>query len=344
MKHELTKGYSISPVLKGGWQLAESHSDNTSSTPVEDMFEFVDAGITTFDCADIYTGVEELIGEFRDEYRRRRNEAPPVQVHTKYVPDRNALDTVSRDDVEQIIDRSRARLGVDTLDLVQFHWWDYSVDNYVETASILDDLREEGKIRHIGVTNFDTPHLEELMAAGIPIVSNQVQYSLLDRRPADSMVDFCHKYDIELLCYGTLAGGFLTDRYLGMEVPNVPLENRSLTKYKLIIDDSVEWEGFQALLETLSEIAERRGVSIANVANRFVLERERVCSIIVGARDTTHLADIRRTLDFSLTDADYRAIEQAISGADVLSGPVYGLERNSERHARIMKYNLNEND
>ncbi|MFP8890527.1 aldo/keto reductase [Natrialbaceae archaeon A-CW2] len=344
MKHELTSGYSISPILKGGWQLSESHNDEKSTTPVEDMFEFVDAGITTFDCADIYTGVEELIGEFRDQYQRERNEEPPIQVHTKFVPDRTALEDISYEDVERIVDRSRARLGVDVLDVVQFHWWDYTVDNYVETALFLEKLREEGKIRHIGVTNFDTPRLKELVDADIPVVSNQVQYSLLDQRPNGSMVKLCRKNDIKFLCYGTLAGGFLTDRYLGSNEPTTPLENRSLTKYKLIIDDTGGWKAFQELLKTLSMIAERHGVSIANVASRFVLEQQQVCSVIVGARNTAHLKDTCRTLEFSLTDEDYRAIERATADLDVLSGSIYGLERNSERHARIMKYNLNKKD
>ncbi len=343
MNTELVDGYSISPILKGGWQLAESHSDQKSSTPIEDMFSFVDAGITTFDCADIYTGVEELIGEFRIEYRNERGEYPPIQIHTKYVPDRDQLDDISRSDVERIIDRSRRRLNVETLDLVQFHWWDYDIDNYVETAKILADLKDEGKIRHLGVTNFDVPHLKELINAGVPIISNQVQYSLLDRRPARSMADYCKNNDVRLLCYGTLAGGFLTDRYLGVDEPTTPMENRSLTKYKLIIDDIGGWEPFQELLYGLSTVAQRHGVSIANVATRFVLEHSPVCSVIVGARNTEHIEDTSQTLQFSLTEDDYRVIEDVCSGIEELPGPVYGLERDSGRHARIMKYNLNEN-
>jgi aryl-alcohol dehydrogenase-like predicted oxidoreductase len=93
---------------------------------------FVEAGITTFDCADIYTGVEELIGAFLADYRPGTGGRPEVQVHTKYVPDLRSLGSLRKADVEGAIDRSLRRLRVDRLDLVQFHWWDYSVPGWIE--------------------------------------------------------------------------------------------------------------------------------------------------------------------------------------------------------------------
>lgn len=344
MTPELTEGYTVSPIIKGGWQLSESHSDDKSDTPIEDMFAFVDAGITTLDCADIYTGVEALIGDFREEYQQQRGEPAPIQVHTKYVPDRDRLAEVTAENVEAIIDRSRRRLGVDALDLVQFHWWDYEVDRYTETAKVLADLHEKGKICHVGVTNFDVPHLRDLLDAGVPVVSNQVQYSLLDTRPERSMVDFCADNDIQLLCYGTLAGGFLTERYLGREPPEDDMENRSLTKYELIIQDAGGWEPFQQLLDGLSTVADKHDVSIANVASRYVLEQPEVCSVIVGARDTTHLESTLETRSFELDQEDNETITEARSALAELPGAVYELERTDPRHAGIMKYNLNEDD
>ena len=100
----ITPGYTISRVLKGGWQLAGGHGAIDRATALDDMARFVDAGITTFDCADIYTGVEELIGQFL----RGRRTGTPVQVHTKFVPDLDTLATLTRRDVEAAIDRSLA--------------------------------------------------------------------------------------------------------------------------------------------------------------------------------------------------------------------------------------------
>ncbi|MFB6218821.1 MAG: aldo/keto reductase [Halobacteriaceae archaeon] len=344
-RRELADGYEIDPIIKGGWQLAESHSDDKSETPVEDMFAFVDAGFRTFDCADIYTGVEELIGEFRERYRERRGELPGVNVHTKFVPDRSRLDDVSRGYVEGIVDRSRRRLGVDALDLVQFHWWDYSVDNYVDAARHLAALHDEGKIAHVGVTNFDVPHLRELVEAGVPVVSNQVQYSLLDHRSERRMVEFCREHDIGLLCYGTLAGGFLTDRYLGEPDPGpaTEMENRSLTKYKLVIEEVGGWEPYQEVLAAASEVAKRHGVSVANVATRYVLDKPGVAAAIVGARDTRHIESNLDTAALDLDAADYERLADARSALADIEGGIYSVERDeSSMHAKVMKTDLNE--
>ena len=212
----LSGDYAISRIIKGGWHLAGDHGDIDPEQARQDMATFVDAGITTFDCADIYTGVERLIGSFRRAYPAH---AKQVQIHTKFVPDLSDLRSVDRAHVEAIIDRSLTRLGQERLDLVQFHWWDFAIPRYVETALELDRLRRGGKIARIGVTNFDTPRLKELVDAGIPITSHQVQYSLVDDRPNHGMVAYCRAQDIALLCYGTVCGGFLSERWLGKPAP-----------------------------------------------------------------------------------------------------------------------------
>ena len=149
---ELVSGKTISRLLKGGWHLAGGHGEIDRAQAIEDMAAFVEAGITTFDCADIYTGVEALIGAFRAAYPAL---AENVQIHTKFVPDHDRLASVDRAYVEGIIDRSRRRLGVEALDLVQYVWWDTDVPGYIETAQILRDLRADGKIAEIGVTNYN---------------------------------------------------------------------------------------------------------------------------------------------------------------------------------------------
>ncbi len=90
---------------------------------------------------------------------------------------------------------------------------------WLEALVWLDDLRRAGKVRHLGGTNFDTPHLREILAAGLPVVSMQVQYSLLDRRPENGFAALCQAHGVALLCYGTVAGGFLSDRWLGAPEP-----------------------------------------------------------------------------------------------------------------------------
>ena len=336
----LTASYSISCLLKGGWQLAGGHGAIDRAAALDDMDRFVDAGITTFDCADIYQGVETLIGEWLQRRRTRREQ--PVQVHTKYVPDLDRLRSHSRADVTRGIDRSLARLNVEALDLVQLHWWDYDVPGYVETAGWLDELRRAGKIRHLGLTNFDQRRVGEILTAGVPVVSHQVQYSVLDRRPAPGMAALCARHDVRLLCYGALAGGFLSRRYLGGAAPEPPLENRSLVKYRLIIDEFGGWERFQQMLAVLDAIASRHNVGVGVVAIRWVLDQPGVAGVIVGARHARHLEDTVRACTVALDAEDHDAIARVQTASSGPAGEVYGLERvNGGPHASIMRYGLN---
>jgi aryl-alcohol dehydrogenase-like predicted oxidoreductase len=343
-RYALGDGYSLSRIIKGGWHLAGDHGTIDPRQAIEDMALFVESGITTFDCADIYTGVEELIGNFRRSYPTLAGRA---QVHTKFVPDLSDLRTVDRRYVERIIDRSLRRLGMECLDLVQFHWWDYSVPRYIETALELDRLRRAGKIAHIGVTNFDTPRLQEIVAAGVPIVAHQLQYSLLDNRPDASMLEYCRSRAIVLLCYGTVAGGFLSERWMGKPEPRREggpgsLTNRSLIKYKLIIDDFGGWELFQQLLATLAQVAARHGTDIASVASKAILDRPQVAAVIVGATNTAHLQSNARLASLRLEPDDLAAIAAVTSRRRGPEGDVYTLERDrTGRHGQIMKYELN---
>lgn len=335
----LAPGYDISRVLKGGWQLAGGHGDVDIHAALAGMDRYVAAGITTFDCADIYTGVEELIGRWR---KTRPDTAPRIQVHTKYVPDLDRLPTHSRADVARGVDRSLRRLNADALDLVQLHWWDYDVPGYVEAASWLDELRAAGKVRHIGVTNFDRPRLAEIIAAGVPIVSHQVQYSVLDRRPAAAMAGYCGAHAIGVLCYGALAGGFLSERWLDVPEPAEPLENRSLVKYRLIIDEFGGWPLFQRMLRALRDIGARHGAGIGAVAMRWVLDQPAVTGVIVGVRHDGHLASVGSALALQLDDDDRAAIAAVQSESPGPEGEVYGLERiRGGRHASVMRYTLN---
>ena len=339
---ELSPGYTISRLIKGGWQLAGGHGAIDQETALADMDRFVDAGITTFDCADIYTGVEALIGEWLRRNRRRERRRS-VQIHTKYVPDLDRLSTHSRADVVGGIDRALLRLGVERLDLVQLHWWDYDAAGYVDAAGWLDEMRVGGKIRHLGLTNFDHKRLGEIVAAGIPVASHQVQYSVLDRRPADAMASLCARHGIGLLCYGALAGGFLAERYRGLASPAPPLENRSLVKYRLIIDEFGGWERFQDLLAVLESVAARRGVGIGAVALRWVLDQPGVSGVIVGARHARHLDQIVAACATALDDRDRADIHRIQAQAAGPAGDVYALERvKGGPHGSVMRYTLNQ--
>lgn len=340
---QLSPDFSISRIIKGGWQLSAGHSTTASNDPVEDMFAFAEAGVTTFDCADIYTGVEDLIGRFLSERKARLGRNDDIQVLTKFVPDYDALPTVNKVYVERIINRSLKRLGLERLDMVQFSWWTYDVPRWVEVAHWLNELRVAGKISLISGTNFNTQGTLEMVKAGIPITTMQVQYSLLDHRPEQGLIALCRKHNIKLLCYGTVAGGFFSDRWLNAPEPLPPFDNRSLVKYKLMIDEFGGWELFQQLLRVLNHIAQKHHTSLTNVAIRYILDQPQVGGAIIGARSAAHLKHNLEVFRFTLHAEDYDQIRKVISERKGPSGDVFDLERVKDGpHGSIMRYNLNQ--
>lgn len=334
----LAPGLKVSRIAKGNWQLSARHgAAYDSDQAIDDMRRFVEAGITLFDCADHYVGVEQLIGEFR---RKFPEHAKKIAISTKLVPDLETLASTTKRDIETIVDTSLARLGLEALDLVQFHWWEYGVPGYLDALGWLAELRRAGKVRHIGTTNFDTARLREIIAAGIPLATHQLQWSVFDRRPERGLADFCRERGIGLLCYGTIAGGFADERWLGAPDPAPPLANRSLVKYRLILEELGGWSAFQRMLGALISIGRKHGVAPSSVAIRYVLDKPGASVAIVGARDASRLAATLEPFAFALDDADRAQIEDARGRAIV--GDCYALERDHDSaHYKIMWRNQN---
>jgi aryl-alcohol dehydrogenase-like predicted oxidoreductase len=338
----LAPGVTLPRVIVGCWQLAQGHGGSLDrEATIARLLALAEAGFDTFDAADIYAGVEELLGEVAKR-AATLSTRPRIRVHTKVVPDLGALSGLRRPDVEALIDRSRRRLAVEALDLVQLHWWNFDVAGWVEAGLWLTDLLREGKIRLVGVTNFDAGRLRMLLDAGVPVVSNQVQYSLLDRRPAGALAELCRKRGIRLLVYGTLAGGLLTDRWLGRDDPGPMGENRSLVKYRLIVEEAGGWSALQRLLSTLRETADVHEVNVAEVAARWTLDQPEVVACVTGVSRHDRIAAYRALLALELGDQDRVWIAEAVAGLRPLRGTVYGLERErGGKHAAILKTDLN---
>ena len=314
-RYSLTADMSICRILNGMWQVSGAHGRIEPDAAVREMFDYVDAGFTTWDLADHYGPAEEFIGEFRRQMASARGQRAlsNVLAFTKWVPRPGPM---TRQVVEGSIDISRRRMGMERLDLLQFHWWDYRDSRYLDALAILTDLRDEGKIREVALTNFDTLRMKNIADHSVRIVSNQVQYSLIDRRPEVAMAAFCQSNGSSLLAYGTLCGGLLSDRYLGQPEPTrAELTTASLQKYKQMVDAWGGWGLFQQLLSTLRAVADKHDSTIANVAVRYVLDRPAVAGVIVGARlgVAEHIADNARVFDISLDGDDLRSIEAVLA-------------------------------
>ena len=318
--YELAPNLTICRILNGMWQVAGGHGYIDHELAIADMLRYHDAGFTTWDLADIYGPAEDFIGQFRRRLLKLKGkeELERVQSLTKWVPQPRK---VTRSFVNENIDRSLRRMSVSSLDLLQFHWWDYNNPYYMDALRYLSDLRDEGLIKHIGLTNFDTERMQIMIDSGLRIVSNQVQYSIIDRRPEVKMIPFCLEHNISLLAYGSICGGLISERYLGTVEPSTAeLNTASLRKYKQMIDAWGGWDLFQKLLLTLKSIAQKYDVSIVNVATNYILAKAAVAGVIIGDRlgIVDHRNDNTRVFNFDLDKSDCYAIDAVCTNANNL--------------------------
>ncbi len=325
--------HSTSHIIRGCWQLAADHSHKEMT--IDPILDALECGFSAFDCGDIYLGVEELLGKAIKALPEKK-----VRIQTKFVPDLGVLHDIDRAYIERIIDRSLQRLQVDCLDLVQFHWWDWEVKNYLFAMDILSELKAKGKIARIGLTNVNCKYLEEL-AERFEIASLQAQVSLFDKRIERGIASICRKKKIKIYAYGTLLGGFLSEKWLGKEEPETnALENRSLVKYKLLIDAACGWREFQRRLTVLNALSIKYSADIARVALGGLLQSGQVDSVIVGLSPLNYFAQNRRLTELPMMDP--QDVSEINGWSCHLQGDVYEEERDlNGAHAKVMKYNLN---
>lgn len=312
----LAPGLEISRVVTGLWQVADMERGGTLLDPVRAaaaMAEYAAAGFDSFDMADHYGSAEVITGELLNTPG-----VSGVRAFTKWCPPPGPMSAaVVRDGVQ----RSLQRMRTDRIDLMQLHWWTFEHPGWLDAVTELAALRDEGLIGHIGLTNFDTDHLRVLLAQGLPIASNQVCCSLLDRRASEAMSTLCLERAVRLLAYGTLGGGFLSERWLGRDEP-AAVDDWSKMKYRRFIDTVGGWPALQGVLRAADAIARKHGVSIANVATRWVLEQPAVAAVIVGARlgESQHRADNLRLFAFALDDDDLALLAQVFAGTQRIAG------------------------
>ncbi|PIA39252.1 hypothetical protein AQUCO_02700438v1 [Aquilegia coerulea] len=314
----------ICRVVNGLWQTSGGWGKIDRDKAVDAMLSYADNGFTTFDMADIYGPAEDLYGIFINRVRRER---PPefleqIKGLTKWVPPPVKMTSSV---VRQSIDVSRKRMDVASLDMLQFHWWDYSNPGYLDALKHLTDLKEEGKIKTVALTNFDTERLQIILENGIPVVSNQVQHSIVDMRPQQKMAELCQHTGVKLITYGTVMGGLLSEKFLdtNLSIPfaGPPLNTPSLQKYKRMVDAWGGWGLFQALLKTLNQVATKHMVSIPTVAVRYILDQPSVAGSMVGVRLglSEHIQDCKAVFSLTLDEDDFNNIEEVTKkGKDLL--------------------------
>ena len=309
IQSKLSSDLNISRIITGLWQMAdiEREEDIDPKAYAEKIIPYVEAGLTTFDMADHYGSSELIVGEYN-----LNNSTSDVQLLTKWVPKPGKVDKQSVSDAVQL---ALDRMKQTSIDLMQYHAWHYPDPSWLDALFYLTELKQEGLIKNIGVTNFDAAHLRVACASGIPIVSNQISHSLIDQRANSSkIIDVCNEYGIKLLAYGVVMGGFLTNKWLNKNEPKPEnLKTWSEMKYKRFIDESGGWDAYQNLLNVVNQIAQNNDVSIANICSRYILENPLVAGIIIGARlgENNHIKDNLNILITKISKEEINLIRDA---------------------------------
>lgn len=269
-------------IFSGLWQMSSpAWGAAPTSKVIEQFNRHVQSGFTAFDMADHYGDAELIFGRFRAQYSHKQ----AIFAATKLCVF-HKLDNVSQEAMSANIDERCRRLQQQKIDLLQFHWQDYGDPAYIDA---LRYIAADGRVETLGLCNFDTEHMQKVLDAGIAIHSNQVQFSLIDSRPLQRMAAVCVANNIKLLTYGTLCGGFLSDKWLDQPEPDLYGPAGGITpsqrKYYGMICNWGGWALLQDLLRALRNIATKHNVlGISNVATRWVLDQPCVGAVIIGAR------------------------------------------------------------
>lgn len=318
-------GEIVTRLITGSctWQLAPGDTARTD-VAVRGCAAYTAEGCRTFDCGDIYAGVEGLVGRFVATARGHSSElAKLVRLHTKVIPDVTDVATLRRRITASVL-RSANRLGVPKLNLVNLHWWDWGVEGLDVAIDTLECLQRKGIVQTIGMTNIDTEHFEKY---GDRLVSVQINLSLVDRRPLTSgLVQAATSRGKAVLAHGCLCGGLIADEWLDKPAADLDQLRPGVTLNRVLIDEFGGWDAFQQLLRTLATVGRRHEATISQVAVAWVLAQPGVSAVVLGARDPLHVERAAAATDLRLVQDDLNDIAACVDGRGP-AGPIYDLER-----------------
>jgi aryl-alcohol dehydrogenase-like predicted oxidoreductase len=303
-------GLEVSRVCFGTWQFGGDWGAIDRGEAKAAVRRALDLGITFFDTAQAYGfgRSESLLAEALGDDIHRDDIVVATKGGLREVPDgieRDSRPEILREGVEE----SLRHLGVEAIDLYQVHWPDPKVP-FETTAAALEELKDEGKIRHVGVSNYSVDQMEQL---GI-VETLQPPYHLFKRDIEEGVLPWCREHDVGVLAYGPLAHGLLSGRFdRNTRLPEDDWRHTS---------DVFTGEAFERNLRAVEELrayAGERGWTLPQLAVGWVLARPGVHVVIVGARRPSHIEGTAALVE--LTDDDVRAIDRIMEPAAQVVGP-----------------------
>jgi aryl-alcohol dehydrogenase-like predicted oxidoreductase len=308
----------VCPIAFGTWQLGGEWGEFDEDEAIAAIRQALDLGVNLFDTAHGYGfgASEKLLGRaLRGELDSRRDEVVIATKGGLRMTDDGLVRDSSPDWLRKGVDASLSSLGVDYVDLYQVHWPDPKVP-FAESAGALLELVEAGKIRHVGVSNFDGAQMAEFSETR-PVETLQPPYDLFRRDIELEILPYCREHDIGVLVYGALAHGLLTGT-MDEHTTFAPDDWRGAAPF-------FKGEKFHRNLEVVLELerfaGEQLGVSVSRLAIAWTLANPAVQVTIVGARHPNHIEDSVAAAELDLSESDLERIEGIMAGAAPMGGP-----------------------
>ena len=297
-------GLRVSKLCLGTWGIGgagwDSYSDESRMDAIKAALE---CGINFIDTAPAYNAgkAECYVGETLSKLKKRREVVISTKCGNKFV-DGKYLRCGSKESILKQCDESLKNLKTDYIDIYLVHWPDPNVE-LEETIDAVSTLKKEGKILHAGVSNFSKEQIEEAQKY-CKIEVFQPQYSLADRKD-EKLIRWAYEQGLGIMTYGTLGGGILTGNYRKLRTfEQTDSRNRFYPYFKEpLFSKAME------LLTIMDQIAEERNVSLAQIAEKWVIQKRFVSSCIIGAQSRAKVEENCRNLQWELTDNEIRRLE-----------------------------------
>jgi aryl-alcohol dehydrogenase-like predicted oxidoreductase len=311
-------GLEVSRICYGAWPLGGDWGAVDEASAIAAVRRARSLGVNFFDTAQAYGfgASERLLGKaLRDDLDRRRDEVVIATKGGVRVAGPARVRDSSSGWIRRGVEESLDALGVDHIDLYQIHWPDPDTP-FAETAGTLDELVEQGKIRHVGVSNFSVPQIAEL-SRRLSVETLQPPYHLFRTDVEAEVLPYCREHDIGVLAYGPLGHGLLTGA-MHASTTFARDDWRSGS-------DLFRGEAFRRNLEIVGELdrfaRERLGRSVSELAIAWVLSHPAVHVAIVGSRRAEHVEQAVRAADLELNEDDREEITRIAAGAVAVAGP-----------------------
>ena len=327
----------VAPIAFGTWQLGGEWGQFDERQALAAIRHARELGVNLFDTAQGYGfgASEELLGRaLHDDLDRRRDEVVIATKGGLRMTDTGLVRDASPDSLRAGLEDSLRSLDVDYIDIHQVHWPDPGVP-FAETAGALEELVEEGKIRHVGVSNFEADQMAEFEDTR-PVETVQPPYHLFRREIETSVLPYAREHDIGVLVYGPLAHGLLT----GAMDQHTTFAADDWRSGSSVFHGADFRQNLQIVGELDRLATHELGMSVAQLAVAWTLANPAVHVAIVGSRSSVHIEEATAAAGLNLTDVDLAQIDRITAGAVPIAGPFPELGRLSTETSVFSEANV----